>query len=91
MLAFAQTISSSNDGNNNQPQKQQWVDKVNNIRILFSYPTRPIIDSRTQMKFELQNLTTNENIKEDLAARVAIAINISRTAKDIQVYQYFIC
>ena len=77
MLAFAQTISSSNDGNNNQTQKQQWVDKVNNIRILFSYPTRPIIDSRTQMKFELQNLTTNENIKEDLAARVAIAINSS--------------
>jgi hypothetical protein len=79
MLAFAQTISSSNDENNNQTQQQQqqqWVDKVNNIRILFSSPTRPIIDSRTQMKFEVQNLTTNENIK-DLAARVVITTNSS--------------
>ena len=72
ILVFAQTISLSNDENNKQTQQQQWVDKVNNIRILFISPARPIIDPRTQMKFEVQNLTTNENIK-DLAARVTIA------------------
>jgi hypothetical protein len=79
MLAFAQTISPSNDENSNQTQQQQqqqWIDKVNNIRILFSSPVRPIIDSRAQMKFEVQNLTTNENIK-DLAARVVITTNSS--------------
>jgi hypothetical protein len=76
MLAFAQTISLSNDENNNQTQQQQWVDKINNIRILFIFPASPIIDSRTQMKFEVQNLTTNENIK-DLTARVTIATNSS--------------
>lgn len=81
MLAFAQTIPPSSDGNSNQTQQQQqqqqqWIDKTNNIRILFSSPARPIIDSRTQMKFEVQNLTTNENIK-DLAARVVITTNSS--------------
>jgi hypothetical protein len=78
MLTFAQTISPSNDENSNQTrqQQQQWIDKVNNIRILFSSPVRPIIDSRTQMKFEVRNLTTNENIK-DLAARVVITTNSS--------------
>jgi hypothetical protein len=76
LLVFAQTNSLSNDESNNQTQQQQWVDKVNNIRILFSSPVSPIIDSRTQMKFEVQNLTTNENVK-DLAARVTIATNSS--------------
>ena len=76
ILVFAQIISLSNDENNKQTQQQQWVDKVNNIRILFISPARPIIDSRTQMKFEVQNLTTNENVK-DLGARVTIATNSS--------------
>jgi hypothetical protein len=48
---------------------------VNNIRILFSsFPTRSTIDSRTQMKFEIQNLTTGENIK-DLAERAVVTTN----------------
>jgi LPXTG-motif cell wall-anchored protein len=76
MLTFAQTTSLSNDENNNQAQQQQWVDKVNNMRILFISPVSPMIDSTTQMKFEVQNLTANENIK-DLAARVTIATNSS--------------
>ena len=76
ILAFAQTVSLTNNENNNQIQQQQWVDKVNNIRILFSSPVSPLIDSRTQMKFDVQNLTTNENIK-DLMARVTIATNSS--------------
>jgi hypothetical protein len=90
ILAFAQTISPSNNENSNQTQQQQqqqWIDKVNNIRILFSSPARPIIDSRSQMKFEVQNLTTNENIK-DLAARVVITTNSSgqlRTFKYINI------
>ncbi|MGH9978292.1 MAG: hypothetical protein ACRD8Z_21050 [Nitrososphaeraceae archaeon] len=77
LLAFAQTNSFSNDeNNNNQTQQQQWVDKINNLKILFSSPLRPVIDSRSQIKFEVQNLTTNTNIK-DLMARVTIATNSS--------------
>jgi hypothetical protein len=76
LLVFAQTNSLSNDENNNQTQQQQWVDKINNIRILFSSPVSPIVDSSSQMKFEVQNLTTNENVK-DLEARVTIATNSS--------------
>ena len=76
LLVFAQTNSATNDENNNQTQQQQWVDKINNIKILFNSPVSPIIDSRSQMKFEVQNLTTNENVK-DLAARVTIATNSS--------------
>lgn len=33
LLVFAQTNSLSNDENNTQTQQQQWVDKINNIKI----------------------------------------------------------
>jgi hypothetical protein len=76
LLVLGQTNSLTNEENSNQIQQQQWVDKVNNMTILFSSPVRPLIDSSTQMKFEVQNLTTNANIK-DLMARVTIATNSS--------------
>jgi hypothetical protein len=79
-LAFAQTTPSSPSEISNQTQQaqqQQWIDRTNNIRILFrNVPAKPIIDSKTQMRFTVQNLTTNENIK-DLAARVVVVTNSS--------------
>jgi hypothetical protein len=56
---------------------QEWVDKENSIKILFSYsPEKPIIDSKTQMKFIVQNFTTNRNLN-NILARVVVATNSS--------------
>ena len=72
-IALAQTPSSPPNYNNTQ----QWVDKNNNIMIQFNYkPEKPIIDSKTQMKYNVKNLTTGSNVK-DLTARVIVVANSS--------------
>jgi hypothetical protein len=72
-IALAQTPSSPPNNNNTQ----QWVDKNNNIMIQFNYkPEKPIIDSKTQMKYNVKNLTTGSNVK-DLTARVIVVANSS--------------
>ena len=44
---------------------QEWVDKENSIKILFSYsPEKPIIDSKTQMKFNVQEFYKNRNLNK---------------------------
>jgi hypothetical protein len=76
-IALAQMTPSPNEISNQtqQPQQQQWIDKTNNIRILFSnVPAKPIIDSKTQMKFTVQNLTTDENIKDLLHAFIQVTV-----------------
>jgi aspartyl/asparaginyl beta-hydroxylase (cupin superfamily) len=41
-----------------QTQQQKWIDKTNNIRILFSnVPAKPIIDSKTQFIWAKVSLT----------------------------------
>lgn len=51
---------------------QEWVSQSNGIKILFTYePEKPIIDTFTQLKFSVLNLTSNEHIKNFLA-RVVI-------------------
>ena len=72
-IALAQSPSSLASNNNTQP----WVDKNNNIMIQFNYkPEKPIIDSKTQMKYNVKNLTTGSNVK-DLTARVIVVANSS--------------
>lgn len=72
-IALAQTPSSPPNNNNTQ----QWVDKNNNIMIQFNYkPVKPLIDSNTQMKFNVKNFTTGSNVK-DLTARVIVVTNSS--------------
>lgn len=72
-IALAQSPSSLASNNNTQ----QWVDKNNNIMIQFNYkPEKPIIDSKTQMKYNVKNLTTGSNVK-DLTARVIVVANSS--------------
>ncbi|PWU81123.1 MAG: hypothetical protein DLM72_08755 [Candidatus Nitrosopolaris wilkensis] len=56
---------------------QSWLDRKNNVRILFSYtPATPIIDTPTDLKFSIQNLQTSKSLP-DLMARVVIVTNSS--------------
>jgi hypothetical protein len=51
---------------------QQWQSKQRNVQIQFAYePESPIIDTFTELKFNIQNLTTGENI-ENLTGRVVV-------------------
>lgn len=56
---------------------QSWLDRENNVRILFGYtPTMPVIDTPTSLNFSIQNLQTGKPIT-DLLARVVILTNSS--------------
>ena len=56
---------------------QSWLDKENNLRMVFSYtPAIPIIDAPTDLKFSIQNLQTGKPVP-DLMARVVILTNSS--------------
>jgi len=56
---------------------QSWLDKENNLRMVFSYtPAIPIIDSPTDLKFSIQNLQTGKHVT-DILERVVILTNSS--------------
>lgn len=51
---------------------QQWQSKQGNVQIQFAYePESPIIDTFTELKFNIQNLSTGEHI-ENLTGRVVV-------------------
>ncbi|HEY7109930.1 MAG TPA: hypothetical protein VH415_10900 [Nitrososphaeraceae archaeon] len=51
---------------------QVWRDKQNNVLIQFAYePEKPIIDTFTELKFNIQNISTGEHI-ENLTGRVVV-------------------
>src|SRR6188472_3127690 len=51
---------------------QVWTDKLNNIKIQFSYlPEKPTADDTIQLQFSIQNLQTGIHLK-DLTAKVTI-------------------
>jgi len=67
--AFGQT----NTGNGTQ----LWVDRENNVKVQFTYlPQTPIIDTPTQLKFNIQNSQTGTPLR-NLVARVVIVTNSS--------------
>jgi len=67
--AFGQT----NSGNG----AQLWVDRENNVKVQFTYlPQTPIIDTPTQLKFNIQNSQTGTPLR-NLVARVVIVTNSS--------------
>jgi len=69
--------TTQNSSNNSKSNTQQWIDKVNNIRIQFSnIPQSPAVDAKTQLKFVVQNISNSKNIN-DLHARVVITTNSS--------------
>jgi hypothetical protein len=58
------------EDNNNRTQ--QWISQRDGIRILFIYePEKPIIDTFTELKFSVLNLTSNDHLK-DFMARVVV-------------------
>jgi hypothetical protein len=51
---------------------QAWTDKLNNVKIQFSYlPEKPTADDTIQLQFSIQNLQTGIHLK-DLTAKVTI-------------------
>lgn len=51
---------------------QQWISQRDGIKILFLYePEKPIIDTFTELKFSVLNLTSSEHLK-DFMARVVV-------------------
>lgn len=51
---------------------QQWQSKKDNVLIQFTYyPEKPIIDSFTELKFSIQNISTGKHI-HDATARVVV-------------------
>jgi hypothetical protein len=51
---------------------QQWQSKKDNVLIQFTYdPEKPIIDSFTELKFNIQNMSTGKHL-QDITARVVV-------------------
>src|ERR671926_408129 len=51
---------------------QQWTSQRDGIKILFTYePEKPIIDTFTELKFSVLNLTSSEHLR-DFMARVVV-------------------
>lgn len=51
---------------------QQWHSRQDNVLIQFAYePEKPIIDTFTELKFNIQNTSTGEHI-ENLSGRVVV-------------------
>jgi hypothetical protein len=76
-IAYGQTSSPPSNISGDANRIQTWVDKLNNIKIQFTYsPTQPIVDKPTELKFNVQNLQTGSPLK-DLIGRVVILTNSS--------------
>jgi len=76
-LAMGQSQSTTVSNNNSKSNTQQWVDKINNMRIQFNnLPQSPVVDAKTQLRFSVQNITNSKNIN-DLHARVVVTTNSS--------------
>jgi len=68
--AIGQTIS----GNETT---QLWIDRENNVKIQFRYlPEKPIINTPTELKFDVLNLQTGSHLK-NFVIRVVIVTNSS--------------
>jgi hypothetical protein len=69
--ALGQSSSSSSPSST----QQTWIDKLNNLKMQFGYsPKEPVIDKPTELGFTVQNLQTDEQIK-NLSARVVVVNN----------------
>jgi hypothetical protein len=72
-IAYGHIAGSITSGSNNSNNKiQEWVHQRDGIKIQFTYiPDRPIIDTFTELKFSVLNLTSGDHIK-DFLARVVV-------------------
>lgn len=72
-IAYGHIAGSITSGSNSSNNKiQEWVHQNDGIKIQFTYiPDRPIIDTFTELKFSVLNLTSGDHIK-DFLARVVV-------------------
>jgi hypothetical protein len=76
-IVFGQTSTPPSNISGDANRIETWVDKLNNIKIQFTYsPTQPIVDKPTELKLNVQNLQTGRPLK-DLIGRVVILTNSS--------------
>jgi hypothetical protein len=76
-IAYGQTFTPPINISGDANRIQTWVDKLNNIKIQFTYsPTQPIVDKPTELTLNVQNLQTGRPLK-DLIGRVVILTNSS--------------
>ncbi len=82
LIAVAIYLSpNSTIGQSSTSGTQSWLDRENNLRIVFSYtPATPIIDTPTDLKFSILNLQTGKPVT-DLSARVVVLTNSSGTER----------
>ncbi len=75
-IAYAQ--SNGNPGSINLNNVSQvWLDKTSGISVNFAYsPTKPLVDSPTELRFIVHDLKSGNNFK-DLIAHVSITSNSS--------------
>jgi hypothetical protein len=60
------------DAHIKESKVQEWIDESKNIKIQFAHsPEKPIIDTFTELKFSVQDLETEEHIK-NFDARVVV-------------------
>jgi hypothetical protein len=78
LIAVVIYLSPNNTlGQSSTSGTQSWLDRENNLRMVFSYtPSIPIIDAPTDLKFNIQNLQTGKPVT-DIFARVVILTNSS--------------
>ena len=71
IILLSQSVISG-DAHIKESKVQEWIDKSKNIKIQFTYsPEKPIIDTFTELKFSVQDLETEEHIK-NFDARVVV-------------------
>ena len=74
--AYAQSVGNSNSMIANNVT-QMWTDRSSGISINLAYsPSKPVVDSPTDLRFIVRNLTGDNNLK-DVTAHVSITSNSS--------------
>ena len=72
IASLSQSVTLSSYAHINDPDVQEWIDKNKNIKIQFDYlPDKPIIDTFTELQFSVQDLETEQHLK-DFDARVVV-------------------
>ena len=75
-IVYAQSGGNSSNMNTNNVT-QTWTDRTSGIGISLAYsPTKPVVDSPTDLRFIVRNMTGGNNLK-DLTAHVSITSNSS--------------
>jgi hypothetical protein len=84
LLIMTTNIGTLERSTSAQPS-QVWIDRENNMRILFTYtPENPVISTPTELKFSVDDLRTGTHLK-NLLARVVIISNSSGQEKIFKI------